>query len=193
MKKRKPGIIKDPKARGEWAEMRFMERAAERGLCVSKPWGDSSSYDFVIGRPGHFVSVQVKSTVCQSGGGYECCIRGRKNEAYEPGSFDFLAAYVVLRDAWYIIPAGAVLGKETVALFSQSKHAKYEGYREAWHLLREASAACEDTATSERSADAEPVTNPGSGAVARMENAMNYFKRYLAQGNVLRQKENEDV
>ncbi len=114
-----------------------MERAAGQGLCVSKPWGDSSSYDFVIGRPGHFVSVQVKSTVCQSGGGYECCIRGRKNEAYEPGSFDFLAAYVVLKDAWYIIPAGAVLGKETVALFSKSKHANYEGYREAWHLLRE--------------------------------------------------------
>src|SRR3981081_4618797 len=113
MKKRKPGISKDPKTRGEWVESVFMVRAGERGLAVSKPWGESNSYDFVIGRPARFVGVQVKSTVCQSGGGYECCIRGRGNKAYRRGSFDFLAAYVVLKDAWYIIPAGKVLGKET--------------------------------------------------------------------------------
>src|SRR5271169_2922684 len=111
MKKRKPGIIKDPKARGEWVESVFMARAGEHGLVVSKPWGDSASYDFVIGRPGRFVSVQVKSTVCRSGGGYECCIRGRGNKAYASGSFDFLAAYVVLEDAWYIIPARVVQNK----------------------------------------------------------------------------------
>ena len=45
MKKRKPWIIKDKKKRGEWAESVFMARAGEQGLPVSKPWGDSRSYD----------------------------------------------------------------------------------------------------------------------------------------------------
>src|SRR5580692_3122114 len=53
MKKRKPKIS-DKKLRGEWAEMVFMTRATELGLPVSKPRGEMRSYDFVIGRPGHF-------------------------------------------------------------------------------------------------------------------------------------------
>ncbi len=34
--------IAHAKARGEWAELRFMTRAAELGLRVAKPWGDNS-------------------------------------------------------------------------------------------------------------------------------------------------------
>ncbi len=98
MKRRKPGIIKDPKSRGEWVESVFMVRAGEQGLAVSKPWGDSRSYDFVVGRPGRFVSVQVKSTTVESGGGYACAIR-KQNQGYARGSFDFVAAYVVQEDA----------------------------------------------------------------------------------------------
>lgn len=141
----KAKIIEDPKLRGEWAESVFMERAGARGLAVSKPWGDSKSYDFVVGRPGRFVGVQVKSTVAEEGGGYLCCIRGRGNKAYARGSFDFLAAYVVLENVWYIIPAEKVAGKESIGLFSQSKHAKFEAYREAWDLLREAAEVGEES------------------------------------------------
>ena len=72
MKKRKPKIIKDNKRRGEWAESVFAVRAAENGLPVSKPSGDSSSFDCVVGRPGKFVGVQVKCTMAemQNGKGY---------------------------------------------------------------------------------------------------------------------------
>lgn len=45
MRKRKPKIIKDKKERGEWAESVFTARAAENGLPVSKPVGDSRSFD----------------------------------------------------------------------------------------------------------------------------------------------------
>jgi PD-(D/E)XK nuclease superfamily protein len=192
MKKRKPRIIRDPKVRGEWVESVFMARASEHGLAVSKPWGDSRSYDFVIGRPGRFVGVQVKSTVCRSGGGYECCIRGKGNKAYRRGSFDFLAAYVVVKDAWYIIPAGAVEGKETVCLFSKSKYARYEGYREAWQLLREApdGEAAEGESCAEDSAGAESAGDqrPPVSAAGRMEAAMNYFRQRLERGGVDPQK-----
>ena len=51
------------KRRGEWAELQFMAKAAKLGLQVSKPWGELSRYDMVIGTAGHFVSVQIKSTI----------------------------------------------------------------------------------------------------------------------------------
>ena len=141
MKKRKARVIKDPKARGEWVESVFMARAGERGLAVSKPWGDSKTYDFVVGRPGHFVGVQVKSTTVEAGGGYACFVR-KQNEVYARGSFDFLAAYVIPEDVRYIIPAEEIRGKGYLSLFSDAETAKYEKYREAWPLLKEASEAC---------------------------------------------------
>jgi|ERR1700722_2935788 len=134
MKKRVPKIS-NKKLRGEWAEMCFMLRIAELGLPISKPWGEMRSFDFVVGRPRHFVAVQVKSTIFEIDTGYECTVRGG-HKCYPPGSFDFLAAYVVLEDSWYIIPEEAIAGMDSVILYPNSKKSKYEPYREAWHQLR---------------------------------------------------------
>jgi len=195
MKKRKPGIIKDKKLRGEWAESVFMSRASERGLPVSKPWGEMCSYDFIIGKTGRFVSVQVKSTTSRLQTGYVCTVRGG-HKAYRPGSFDFLAAYAVLDDAWYIIPAPLIRGKRSITLFPQSpnaKYAQYEEYREAWHLLREASQLSEDAETyCEPVAEESPAPDapPPSSAVGRMQMAANYFRRYMERANVAPRKIN---
>jgi hypothetical protein len=43
--------------------MRFMARAAEKGLQVGKPWGESASYDFVVEYGTRCVRVQVKSII----------------------------------------------------------------------------------------------------------------------------------
>jgi hypothetical protein len=96
VKRRKPKIIQDKKKRGEWAESMFLVRAGEEGLPASKPWGDSSSYDCVVGRPGKFVAVQVKCTIAklESGNGYICSVCS-SHKPYPPGSFDFVAAYVI--------------------------------------------------------------------------------------------------
>jgi hypothetical protein len=134
MRKRKRKVIVDKKHRGEWAEMIFMARATELGIAVSKPWGESRSYDFVVGRPGHFVAVQVKSTTFALEPGWKCKL-STGNKPYLPGSFDFLAAYVVFEDAWYIIPEEEVRGMENITLHTGSSWANYEHYREAWHLL----------------------------------------------------------
>jgi hypothetical protein len=188
MKKRKPRIIQDKKKRGEWAESVFMARAGEHGLPVSRPWGEMSSYDFVIGKTGRFVSVQVKSTICQSGTGYDCTVRGG-HKAYAPGSFDFVAAYVVPEDAWYIIPAKLIQGKKSIMLYPKLQTAKYEGYREAWQLLREASEVPSDVAVEggggpEDSAGVEAVGDhrPPTSALGRMEAAVNFFKQRLKRG-----------
>jgi hypothetical protein len=191
----KPRIIKDPKARGEWVESVFVARASGHGLAVSKPWGESRSYDFVIGRPGRFVGVQVKSTVAESGVGYSCAVK-KNNKAYSRGEFDFLAAYVIPQDVWYIIPASKIEGKESVGLYSKSNHARYEEYREAWRLLREASEvssegsrdgeAAEGESCAEDSAGAESAggQRPPASAAGRMEAAMHYFKQRLERGGV---------
>jgi hypothetical protein len=116
--------------------MHFMVRATDHDLPVSKPWGDSRSYDLVVGWPGHFLAVQVKSTTLEvEAGGYACCVtKGRR--PYPPGSFDFLAAYVIYDDAWYIIPAEKIQDLARITVYPQSAKSKYAKYREAWHLLR---------------------------------------------------------
>jgi hypothetical protein len=180
MKKRKPRIIEDKKKRGEWAESVFMARAGEMGLPVSKPWGDSRSYDCVVGSPGKFVAVQVKCTIArlESGTGYACstCSSGK---VYRAGAFDFFAAYVIPEDAWYIIPAKKIRGLKSISLCTDSGEAKYEMYREAWHLLREATAVGEKALSTEAAADVPPVAGRPASALGRFESAADYFKRYL--------------
>ena len=51
------------------------------------------------------------------------------------GSFDFLAAYIVFEDAWYIIPEEEVQGMENISLHTETSRANDETYREALHLL----------------------------------------------------------
>lgn len=121
MGKREPKI-RDKKERGEWAEMVFMERAAARGIAVSRPWG-TRGYDFVVGRPGRFLAVQVKCTIFElekaaGDKGYMCTVCSA-SRPYARGSFDFLAAYVIYEDAWYFIPGGGDSGKEDSFAFDQ--------------------------------------------------------------------------
>jgi hypothetical protein len=127
--------IKHPKQRGEWAELRFMARAAEHGLCITKPWGEMSHYDFAIEYEGRFVRVQVKSTMYKRQGTYVCNVLAN-NGPYAANQIDFVAAYVIPEDVWYIIPAHIFQRQCHVHLSPHLKRSKYERYREAWHLLR---------------------------------------------------------
>jgi len=128
--------IKDSKRRGEWAEMRFMAKAAENGLEVTKPFGETAQYDFVVEHGGKFARVQVKSTLLRCGWqGYQCTVRAGRGP-YARNAFDYIAVYVILEDTWYIVPAKAIGGKWAVKLYPNQPNSKYEPYREAWHLLR---------------------------------------------------------
>lgn len=46
--KSKVKIIRNGKKRGEWAELVFAGRVVELGMLLSKPWGESSGYDFGV-------------------------------------------------------------------------------------------------------------------------------------------------
>ncbi len=176
MKKQKPKIIRDNKKRGEWAESVFVARAAEHGLEISKPFGDSGRFDCVVGGPGKFVAVQVKCTIAKQGDakGYICNLK-TNNKKYRAGSFDFLAAYAILEDTWYIVPEKAIRGMSAISLCSTMP--KYEQYREAWHLLKSPGLG-EETEEMVSGPDETP-TGP---AIQRMQGAMNFFRKYLEKG-----------
>jgi len=128
--------IKDHKQRGEWAELSFMARAAERGLRVSKPWGDSARYDFAVEHQGKFLRVQVKSTIAEFCDGYVCSIKSSRGQHYTCDQVDFFAIVVIPEDAWYIFPAEVITKlKGHFMLNPRRKGQKYEPYLEAWNLL----------------------------------------------------------
>ena len=136
-----PGLKRNPKRRGEWVELKFMERAAGLELQVSKPWGDSARYDVGVECCGRQSKVQVKSTMClskHSEHSYVCTVHPNQNgRPYRRKEFDFLAAYVIPADVWYIVPAKVATAlKGNIWLSPHKKGHKYELFLEAWELLK---------------------------------------------------------
>lgn len=130
--------IRHPKKRGEWAELRFMAAAAEHGLTVTRPWGDCSRYDFVSEYEGCFWRVQVKATGQKLYHSYACNVRSGGREKYKENEIDFLAAYIIPLDIWYIVPAEvAVIGHSRITLSPHLPGSKHARFREAWDLLKE--------------------------------------------------------
>lgn len=156
--------IKHAKRRGEWAEMRFMAMATENGIEVSKPYGEMARYDFVVEHEGKFARVQVKSTMYRNGRGYACTLRGWRGP-YGRNEFDYVAAYLILEDLWYIVPVKDIRGQWTLSLSPNLKNARYESYREAWYLLRGESAKSGGVRSIEACAEERafpPFSVPGS-------------------------------
>lgn len=134
------------KQRGEWVEFKFMAEAAARGFRVARPLGESARYDAVVEGDAGFQCVQVKSTDAVRDSGYCCGIAnsGRApngtRRTYSADEVDFLAAYVIPEDAWYIIPATAVGKRLWLLLYphraTPNRHL-FEQYRDGWHLLHQ--------------------------------------------------------
>ncbi len=97
-----------------------MARAAEQGLQVTKPWGETARYDFAVEHEGRFVRVQVKSTMFRENDGYSCTVRGCRGP-YVGDPFDFVAAYLIPEDIWYIIPAGTFQGQGSIGLYPRAE------------------------------------------------------------------------
>jgi hypothetical protein len=130
--------IENCKRRGEWCELQFMARAAKEGLRMAKPWGDSSRYDVVVETGGDFLRVQVKSTTNrQPNGGYVCGVHPSSGELYQRGDFDFLAAYLIPLEVWFIIPGGLILSPQrtSITLYADGVVNDWTPYKEAWELL----------------------------------------------------------
>jgi hypothetical protein len=108
---------KNTKRTGEFSEAAFLVKATSLGFKVAKPWGDSERYDFIVActaadPPEFFRRVQVKCTEITRARAYEIRAAytvGKGRAIYTRDDIDFLAAHVVPRDIWYILPVEACM------------------------------------------------------------------------------------
>ena len=127
-----------PKAKGELAEIHFLLAAASQGLIVAKPWGDNQPFDFLVGRDGRFLRVQVKSTTRRLGASrYSVnCSRPARRGPYTAWEIDILAAYVFPEKAWFIIPVQALGDVRNISVSNRPKSkGRFDRFLEAWHYL----------------------------------------------------------
>ncbi len=131
------------KRKGEMAELIFVIKAASMGFAVSKPYGDSEPYDLVVEDKGRLLRIQVKSVFTTTRWGYSVAVarkRLRHHLQYSDQEIDFIAAYVVPHDAWYIIPVAEIVNSIHIRLYPDGTKkrdgGRFEKYREAWDLLR---------------------------------------------------------
>ena len=127
------------KRRGEVVEAAFLHKAASLGFSVAKPWGESDRYDFIVETGDRFLRVQVKSAYSGTkDGGYTIHAHGNQpTDVYTSRDIDFLVAYIVPVDAWYVLPIHLFLRIAGVKLFPSShrRMSRFEKYREAWSLM----------------------------------------------------------
>lgn len=188
---------RNTKRRGELAELVFQLIATRMGFAVSKPYGDSERYDFILDprlnchsehriKPCHCEQpmkdcmkdcrsehrlkdchferrrspaqratvaveepaftrsplwrIQVKASTQLLNGLYRANSFRRTPRGpvpYRPCEIDFIAAYVIPEDTWYIIPVRAVRSASLLFRRKKDRHpGLYDQYKEAWHLLR---------------------------------------------------------
>lgn len=123
------------KARGEAAEAVFLAKAASFGFGVAKPWGDSERYDFIVDSGKHLWRVQLKSTGCLADSRYKVKAGGF-SATYTHDEIDFLVAYIVPENLWYVVPIeGFTSGKFLHFYPHGGSKSRLEEYREAWCLM----------------------------------------------------------
>ena len=146
---------------GETTQLAFALKAARLRFGVSHPYGDSERYDVILdcyrdhlfqpppntaylddrARP-RLIRVQVKATTQLVNGLYRVNtsrrIHGRA-VPYKLSEIDFIAAYVIPEDSWFIFPLPHVLGLTSLLLSPKKRRKPHPNnpYREAWHLLRQ--------------------------------------------------------
>jgi hypothetical protein len=159
------------KRTGELAEAAFVVKAAGLGFAVSKPWGDSERYDFIDAGHSTF-RVQIKCTESLNANGYQVqstyTDRNQKGH-YSTTDIDFLVGYILPLDLWYVVPSHALPPSASLRFYPEgniSRRARFEHYREAWHLFQTPKQTNPSHATPELAAptassqDSQPQDSP---------------------------------
>jgi len=102
--------VRNTKRRGEIVEIAFLHTVANMGFAVTKPYGDSEPYDFIVDSGNRLWRVQVKSCQYRNRLTY-WLVTGRPlyqaQGPYTAEQIDILAVDIVPADAWYVIPVNA--------------------------------------------------------------------------------------
>jgi len=137
----RPPIHRNTKRTGELSEAAFLLKAEPLGFHLAKPWGDSERYDFILDTGSRLWRVQLKCTEVIRARGYDVqptySIYGKGKIAYTADDIDLLAAYIVPLKVWYILPVEVFTPNKSLRFYpnAECKRARWEKYREAWHLL----------------------------------------------------------
>jgi len=122
------------KRSGEAVEAAFLAKVCSLRVPVCKPWGDSERYDFVTDWGKGFWRVQVKSASYYYQSKYQVG-SGSSGRPFTRRDIDFVVAYIVPQNVWYVVPIEAAEGRVALCFNPRCKGAMYEKYREAWCLL----------------------------------------------------------
>lgn len=129
---------------GRYCEVLFKAECLKRGLMVLNPEVPSLAFDVAIYSRGKFYRIQVKGTITchqrkQSDGyGFEkyykiLCFSGKQRTHYAEKGVDFMAAYVIPLETWYIVPISLASGR-TLEI-RPNPTGKMAECRERWDLL----------------------------------------------------------
>jgi len=134
--------VSNYKRRGEIVEIAFLHAVTNMGFAVTKPYGDSEAYDFIVDSGNRLWRVQVKSCVCRKGLTYHVGASHRSGTVpaqgpYTAAQIDILAVYIIPADVWCIIPVDAFSPSTSLAFLPHLPVAagRYEQFREAWYLM----------------------------------------------------------
>jgi PD-(D/E)XK endonuclease len=137
----RPPIHRNTKRTGELSEAAFLLKAETLGFHLAKPWGDSERYDFILDTGARRWRVQIKCTEVLRARGYDVqpiySIYGEGKVAYTADDIDVLVAHILPVNAWYILPIEVFTPNKSLRFYPDAvcKRARWEKYREAWHLL----------------------------------------------------------
>jgi len=128
--------------RGNLGEVAFVHKAMSLGFVVAKPYGHIHRYDFIVEGETGLWRVQVKACARIWHGLYQVGICRHKDSvavAYTESELDFVVAYIIPEETWYVVPVREVVGHTSLGFRPKgwARPDLYGHYREAWHLLRE--------------------------------------------------------
>jgi len=138
---RRPSRRRNPSRVGELAEAAFLYKAAGLDFGVAKPW-NSERYDFIIDSGARLWRVQLKCTEVLRARGYDVQpiynVYGKGKMVYTAEDIDALAVHITPLDVWYVLPVEDFAPRKSLRFYPSNacKRARFERFREAWHLLR---------------------------------------------------------
>ena len=135
----------DTKRLGEIAEMAFILKVTLLGFTPSRPYGERRPYDFLLECGSRVLRIQVKCVSVprfHNANSFSVNVVQHKHggrAAYTSDDIDFLVAYVLPHDTFYVIPVDVLNLRKMIVVYPAGKKRSdgglFENYREAWHLL----------------------------------------------------------
>lgn len=125
---------------GDVGEIAFSLRASINGFTVLQPYSQHTSYDLAIDNGSNIIRIQVKTTTkkcSRNNNGYRfsCSYGSEEKKKYNKDDVDFIAAYIVPLEIFYIVPI-EIINSKNFKVYPDKLCHKYSKYKENWDILK---------------------------------------------------------